>query len=58
MKIIIQTPRLLIRELTPEDETLSMILDGDERLTQFVKKRSPQESKQVFKETLKEYKNQ
>lgn len=57
MNIITQTPRLLIREFTPGDEELSMIMDADERLAQYVKKRSPQESKQVFKDTLKEYKN-
>ncbi|MDN5288551.1 MAG: family N-acetyltransferase [Mucilaginibacter sp.] len=58
MKIIIQTSRLLIREFTPEDENISIILDEDERLTQYVKKRNLQESRQVFKDTLKEYKNQ
>jgi ribosomal-protein-alanine N-acetyltransferase len=58
MNIITQTTRLQIREFTPEDETLSLEIDADDRLTQYVKKRSPQESKQVFKDTLKEYKNQ
>jgi ribosomal-protein-alanine N-acetyltransferase len=58
MNIIAQTSRLLIREFTPEDEILLLTIDEDERLTQYVKKRTPQESKQVFKDTLKEYKNQ
>jgi ribosomal-protein-alanine N-acetyltransferase len=58
MKIIVQTSRLLIREFTPDDENISIILDEDERLTQYVKKRNLQESRQVFKDTLKEYKNQ
>lgn len=57
MKIITQTPRLLIREFTPDDEELSVLIDADERLTQYVKKRTPQESRQVFKDTLKDYKN-
>jgi ribosomal-protein-alanine N-acetyltransferase len=57
MNIITQTPRLLIRELTTEDEELLLTIDEDDRLTQYVKKRTPQESKQVFKDTLKEYKN-
>ncbi|HEX8023021.1 GNAT family N-acetyltransferase [Mucilaginibacter sp.] len=57
MNIITQTPRLLIREFTAEDEELSTLIDADDRLTQYVKKRTPQESKQVFKDTLKEYKN-
>lgn len=56
MNIITRTPRLLIREFTPEDESLSLLMDADDRLTQYVKKRSPKESKQVFKDTLKEYK--
>jgi ribosomal-protein-alanine N-acetyltransferase len=58
MNIIAQTSRLLVREFTPEDETLLLALDEDERLTRYVKKRTPQESKQVFKDTLKEYKIQ
>ncbi len=57
MNIIAQTPRLLIREFTANDEKLSLIMDEDERLTQYVKKRSPAEAKQVFKDTLKDYKN-
>ncbi|WP_295720992.1 GNAT family N-acetyltransferase [Mucilaginibacter sp.] len=57
MNIIIQTPRLLIREFTAADEDLSLLMDEDERLTQYVKKRTPAESKQVFKDTLKDYKN-
>ncbi|QEC75588.1 GNAT family N-acetyltransferase [Mucilaginibacter ginsenosidivorax] len=57
MNIITQTPRLLIREFTTADEALSLIMDEDERLTQYVKKRTPAESKQVFKDTLKDYKN-
>ncbi|MDB5141707.1 MAG: family N-acetyltransferase [Mucilaginibacter sp.] len=56
MNIIIQTTRLLIREFTPQDEAIAMLMDEDDRLTQYVKKRSPKESKQVFKDTLKEYK--
>ena len=58
MNIIAQTSRLLVREFTPEDETLLLALDEDERLTRYVKKRTPQESKQIFKDTLKEYKIQ
>lgn len=57
MNIIAQTPRLLIREFTAEDEQLSLLIDADDRLTQYVKKRNPDESKRVFKDTLKEYKN-
>ncbi|QEM19992.1 GNAT family N-acetyltransferase [Mucilaginibacter sp. P4] len=57
MNIITQTPRLLIREFTAEDEELVTTIDADDRLTQYVKKRTPQESKQVFKDTLKEYQN-
>ncbi|GGB24338.1 GNAT family N-acetyltransferase [Mucilaginibacter rubeus] len=57
MNIITQTPRLLIREFTAGDEELVTAIDADDRLTQYVKKRTPQESKQVFKDTLKEYQN-
>ncbi len=55
MNIIAQTPRLLIREFIPEDETLLLDLDADARLTRYVKKRTAQESKKVFKDTLKDY---
>ena len=58
MNVIAQTSRLLIRELTPDDETLLLVLDADARLTRYVKKRTAQESKKVFKDTLKDYKNQ
>ena len=58
MNVIAQTSRLLIRELTPDDETLLLDLDADARLTRYVKKRTAQESKKVFKDTLKDYKNQ
>jgi ribosomal-protein-alanine N-acetyltransferase len=57
MNIIAQTSRLLIREFTPEDEILLLDLDADMRLTRYVKKRTAQESKKVFKDTLKDYKN-
>lgn len=57
MNIITQTPRLLIREFIAAEEQLSLLMDEDERLTQYVKKRTPAESKQVFKDTLKDYKN-
>ena len=56
MNIILQTPRIIIREFTPVDLRLLLLLDADERLTQFVKKRSVEESKRIFKESLTEYK--
>lgn len=58
MNIIAKTPRLLIREFTPEDEPLLLELDADVRLTRYVKKRTAQESRKVFKDTLKEYQKQ
>jgi ribosomal-protein-alanine N-acetyltransferase len=57
MNIIARTPRILIREFTPDELNLLITIDADERLTQYVKKRTVEESKRVFKDSLKEYKN-
>ena len=57
MNIITQTLRLLIREFEPNELDLLLNIDADERLTKYVKKRTPAESKKVFKDTLKEYKS-
>ena len=57
MNIIAQTSRLLIREFILDDEALLLELDADARLTRYVKKRTEQESKKVFKDTLRDYKN-
>ncbi|MDN3550961.1 GNAT family N-acetyltransferase [Mucilaginibacter aquaedulcis] len=58
MNVIAQTSRLLIREFTAEDEQLLLDLDADTRLTRYVKKRTEQESKKVFKDTLRDYEKQ
>jgi ribosomal-protein-alanine N-acetyltransferase len=57
MNIIARTSRILIREFIPDELDLLLSIDADERLTQYVKKRNPDESRQLFKDTLAEYQN-
>ncbi|CAN5468476.1 GNAT family N-acetyltransferase [soil metagenome] len=57
MKIIAQTPRLLIREFAADEEELLLAIDADERLIRYVKKRGPEESRRLFRESLKDYGN-
>jgi ribosomal-protein-alanine N-acetyltransferase len=56
MNIITQTPRIVVREFIPAELSLLLTLDADDRLIQYVKKRSVDESKRVFNDTLSEYK--
>jgi ribosomal-protein-alanine N-acetyltransferase len=55
MNIILQTPRIIIREFNADEESLLVNLYLDERVTQHVSKRSIEENKQKFADALKGY---
>ncbi len=55
MNIIARTSRFYIREFEASELHLILAIDADDRLTQYVKKRTPDESKKVFKDTLRDY---
>jgi ribosomal-protein-alanine N-acetyltransferase len=57
MNIIVQTRRLIVREFTPREEILLVNLYKDERVTQYVNKRSEEETLKQFAEALKQYKD-
>ena len=48
---------MIIREFKPEEEPLFLLIDGDDQLTKYIPKRSTQESKQLFVNSLAEYYN-
>lgn len=55
MRIITTTPRLIIREFSPKDQSLFLEIDEDDRLTRYVPKRNRQESLDFSSKTLTEY---
>jgi len=55
MNIIIQTPRLVVREFLPREESLLINLYKDEKVTHYVKKRSEEETRRQFADALKGY---
>jgi ribosomal-protein-alanine N-acetyltransferase len=55
MNIIVTTPRLIIREFLPEERELLVNLYRDERVTQYVAKRTEEQNSQKFNEALYEY---
>jgi ribosomal-protein-alanine N-acetyltransferase len=55
VNIIVQTPRLIIREFVPEEEILLLELYRDERVTQYVNKRSDEDVKKQFAEALSQW---
>ena len=55
MNIIVQTPRLIIREFTPGEEDLFVNLYKDDRVARYVPKRTDEEWRAKFHETLGEY---
>jgi len=57
MNVIVQTPRLLVREFKKRDEGLLVELYGDERVTQHVPKRTVEETKRQFADAVKSYKS-
>ncbi|MDB5135762.1 MAG: family N-acetyltransferase [Mucilaginibacter sp.] len=55
MQIIVQTPRIIIREFMPEEEVLLVNLYKDERVNQYVTRRTDEETRQKFAEALADY---
>ena len=55
MQIIIETPRLLIREFLPEEQYLYLWLHQDEEVTRYINKRSDAETKSRFEAGIAEY---
>ncbi|MFI5137943.1 MAG: GNAT family N-acetyltransferase [Sphingobacteriales bacterium] len=55
MNFIVQTPRLIIREFVPEEEILLLELYRDERVTQYVNKRTDDDVRKQFAEAIKQY---
>jgi ribosomal-protein-alanine N-acetyltransferase len=57
MNIILQTPRLIVREFLSDEEELLVNLYKDERVTKHVAKRSEGDTRLQFKGAVKAYKN-
>ena len=55
MNIIAQTPRLLIRQYQSDEEDLYVVLHKDEQVLQYIPRRSEEENRKLFKETLIAY---
>ena len=55
MVVILQTPRLLVREFSSAEENLLINLYSDERITLHVAKRTTEDIKRQFAEALKAY---
>ena len=57
MKIIVQTPRLIVREFVPEEETLLINLYTDDRVMKYIQKRTEEQTREKFAEALIDYKS-
>jgi ribosomal-protein-alanine N-acetyltransferase len=55
MTIITQTPRIIIREYTPEEEILHIKLLSDPLVTDYLPKRTPDDNRIIFRDTLNDY---
>ena len=55
MSIIAQTARLIIREYFPEEEDLFVELHKDEQVLKYIPRRSEEENRSLFKESLQAY---
>jgi len=55
MSIIAQTPRLIIREFLPEEEDVFVELHKDEQVLKYIPRRSEEENRKLFKESLEIY---
>lgn len=58
MRQVLETPRLCIRQFTEEDKSIFLDIEQDERLTQYINKRSLEESENLFDSILKAYKKE
>ncbi|WDF55500.1 GNAT family N-acetyltransferase [Mucilaginibacter sp. KACC 22063] len=57
MKVVITTPRLIVREYLEDDLQLRQLFGADEDVTRFTPKRTPQEIDALFRDNLQLYKN-
>ena len=55
MRILARTPRFIIREFTPQEEETYLSLFDDEEVTVHLPKRTQEEHRRLFTETLHEY---
>jgi len=55
MSIITQTPRIIVREYTPEEEILFIKLLSDPLVTDYLPKRTPDDNRIIFRDTLNDY---
>jgi ribosomal-protein-alanine N-acetyltransferase len=55
MHIIAQTPRFVIRNFSPEDEKIYLSLFDDEAVTLHLPKRTRDENRQMFRDSVREY---
>jgi ribosomal-protein-alanine N-acetyltransferase len=56
MHIIAQTPRFVIRDFRPEEESIYLALFDDPRVTLHLPKRSRREQIEIFRKTIEGYK--
>ena len=56
MHIIAQTPRFVIRNFKPQEEAIYLALFDDEQVTEHLPRRTKQENRQLFANTLQDYK--
>jgi ribosomal-protein-alanine N-acetyltransferase len=54
MPVITETPRLIIRTFQPEEEEAYLALFSDERVAEHLPKRTIEENRKIFLDTLKE----
>ena len=57
MNVIIQTPRIIIREFAADDEDIYVALYKNEEVTKYIAKRTEPETRQKFRGALAEYDN-
>ena len=55
MRIIAQTPRFVIRDFKPEEEEIFLALFDDKEVTVHLPKRTKEEHRKLFRDSLKEY---
>jgi ribosomal-protein-alanine N-acetyltransferase len=56
MAIIVQTPRIIVREYLPDEEVLYLELLSDPLVTDYLPKRNNDENSKIFQDTLADYK--
>jgi [ribosomal protein S5]-alanine N-acetyltransferase len=57
MHIVAQTPRFVIRNFSPEEESTYLTLFDDEQVVLHLPKRTKHENRQLFRDSLRDYAN-